>query len=111
MRYEVIDKNKDSDGDGIPDWIDNDDDNDGILDNADSDDDGDGIKDKQDPDYRWRSKEELEKLGYNEDGTPMTGDTSKVGFALVVMLGLIVALIAFICKRKTNKGISNTDSK
>ncbi len=110
-RYEVIDKNKDSDGDGIPDWLDNDDDNDGILDKDDTDDDGDGIKDEQDPDYRWLSKEELAKLGYNEDGTPMTGDTSKTGFVLIVMIGLIVGLVTFILKRKTNKGISDTDSK
>ena len=36
---------KDSDGDGIPDSIDDDDDNDGIPDYLDDDDDGDGILD------------------------------------------------------------------
>lgn len=33
---------KDSDGDGIPDYLDDDDDNDGIPDSLDDDDDGDG---------------------------------------------------------------------
>lgn len=33
---------KDSDGDGIPDYLDDDDDNDGIPDSVDTDDDGDG---------------------------------------------------------------------
>jgi len=35
----------DSDGDGIPDHLDDDDDNDGIPDSQDNDDDGDGIPD------------------------------------------------------------------
>ena len=35
----------DSDGDGIPDYLDDDDDNDGIPDDQDDDDDGDGIPD------------------------------------------------------------------
>ena len=40
-------KNQDSDGDGIPDYLDEDDDNDGILDSQDDDDDGDGIPDSE----------------------------------------------------------------
>ena len=36
---------KDTDGDGIPDHLDNDDDNDGIPDHLDDDDDNDGIPD------------------------------------------------------------------
>ena len=38
---------EDTDGDGIPDYLDDDDDNDGIPDDLDSDDDGDGIPDVQ----------------------------------------------------------------
>ena len=37
----------DSDGDGIPDHLDDDDDGDGIADHLDNDDDGDGIPDNQ----------------------------------------------------------------
>ena len=44
----VVDKTKDSDGDGIPDYLDDDDDNDGIPDDEDMDDDGDGIIDLKD---------------------------------------------------------------
>jgi hypothetical protein len=40
-------KNQDSDGDGIPDYLDEDDDNDGIPDSQDDDDDGDGIPDDE----------------------------------------------------------------
>ena len=43
---------KDSDGDGIPDYLDDDDDNDGIPDDEDDDDDGDGVPDWLDPDYK-----------------------------------------------------------
>ena len=42
------DTTRDSDGDGIPDYLDNDDDNDGISDQLDADDDGDGIPDLKD---------------------------------------------------------------
>ena len=42
---------KDTDGDGIPDSIDEDDDNDGIPDYLDDDDDGDGILDFLEKDY------------------------------------------------------------
>jgi fibro-slime domain-containing protein len=42
---------RDSDGDGIPDYEDHDDDNDGIPDRLDDDDDGDGIPDVDDPDW------------------------------------------------------------
>jgi len=41
------DEKKDSDGDGVPDYLDDDDDNDGIPDSQDNDDDGDGIPDDQ----------------------------------------------------------------
>ena len=40
-----IDTEKDSDGDGIPDYMDDDDDNDGIPDHLDEDDNGNGIPD------------------------------------------------------------------
>ncbi len=40
-----MDIEKDTDGDGIPDYLDDDDDNDGIPDHIDDDDDGDGIPD------------------------------------------------------------------
>ncbi len=39
--------NQDTDGDGIPDHLDDDDDGDGIPDHLDKDDDGDGIPDDQ----------------------------------------------------------------
>lgn len=42
------DRTRDTDGDGIPDYLDTDDDNDGIPDNLDVDDDGDGIPDLKD---------------------------------------------------------------
>ena len=42
------DRTRDSDGDGIPDYLDTDDDNDGIPDQLDVDDDGDGIPDLKD---------------------------------------------------------------
>merc|ERR1712227_851405 len=46
------DINRDSDGDGLRDHIDDfDDDNDGIIDIEDDDDDGDGIKDREDEDW------------------------------------------------------------
>lgn len=44
----MVDKTRDSDGDGIPDYLDDDDDNDGIPDHLDIDDDGDGIPDFKD---------------------------------------------------------------
>lgn len=47
----IIDTEKDTDGDGIPDVDDPDDDGDGIPDVDDPDDDGDGIPDEQDPDH------------------------------------------------------------
>ena len=40
----------DTDGDGVPDYLDDDDDNDGILDDHDDDDDGDGILDNDEDD-------------------------------------------------------------
>ena len=40
----------DTDGDGIPNWLDLDDDNDGVLDELDDDDDNDGIADELDDD-------------------------------------------------------------
>ena len=43
----------DSDGDGIPDHLDDDDDGDGILDHLDTDDDGDGIPDDQEGKYQF----------------------------------------------------------
>ena len=43
----VIDRKLDTDGDGIPDYLDDDDDNDGIPDDQDDDDDGDGIPDSE----------------------------------------------------------------
>jgi len=52
------DLNKDTDGDGLKDHIDDlDDDNDGILDVEDEDDDGDGILDPEDPD--WADHDEM----------------------------------------------------
>lgn len=46
------DINRDSDGDGLRDHVDDfDDDNDGILDKFDEDDDGDGIPDVEDGDW------------------------------------------------------------
>lgn len=42
---------RDTDGDGIPDHLDDDDDNDGIPDHLDDDDDGDGILDVEDEDH------------------------------------------------------------
>ena len=41
----MTNQNKDDDGDGIPDLLDNDDDNDGVPDHLDNDDDNDGIPD------------------------------------------------------------------
>ena len=40
-----VDRNLDTDGDGIPDYVDNDDDNDGYSDDIDPDDNNDGIAD------------------------------------------------------------------
>ena len=42
---------RDSDQDGIPDFLDSDDDNDGVPDEMDNDDDNDGIIDEEDPDH------------------------------------------------------------
>merc|ERR1712105_244145 len=50
--YEYVDLQKDSDGDGLRDHInDPDDDNDGIPDLEDDDDDGDGVNDREDSDW------------------------------------------------------------
>ena len=43
-------KEVDTDGDGIPDYLDDDDDNDGIPDHLDNDDDNDGIPDSEEED-------------------------------------------------------------
>lgn len=43
-------RKKDTDGDGVPDYLDDDDDNDGIPDEKDDDDDGDGVKDVDEAD-------------------------------------------------------------
>jgi len=52
------DLNRDTDGDGLRDHVDDfDDDNDGILDVDDEDDDGDGIPDVEDSD--WYSHDEM----------------------------------------------------
>merc|ERR1711970_1600872 len=56
--YEVVDLQKDSDGDGLRDHInDPDDDNDGIPDLEDDDDDGDGVTDREDSD--WFAHDEM----------------------------------------------------
>ena len=52
----------DSDGDGVPDHLDDDDDNDGIPDSQDNDDDGDGIPDSE--------EEELDETDSDGDGVP-----------------------------------------
>lgn len=44
-------RHKDTDGDGIPDYLDPDDDGDGIPDYLDADDDGDGIPDTEEKDH------------------------------------------------------------
>jgi len=44
-------RSKDTDGDGIPDYLDPDDDGDGIPDYLDADDDGDGIPDTEEKDH------------------------------------------------------------
>jgi len=44
-------RHKDTDGDGIPDYLDPDDDGDGIPDYMDADDDGDGIPDNEERDH------------------------------------------------------------
>merc|ERR1712062_200359 len=52
MVYSAFDINRDTDGDGLKDHVnDPDDDNDGILDIHDEDDDGDGILDSHDEDW------------------------------------------------------------
>merc|ERR1712130_486849 len=56
--YEYVDLQKDSDGDGLRDHInDPDDDNDGIPDLEDDDDDGDGVTDREDSD--WFAHDEM----------------------------------------------------
>merc|ERR1712039_996292 len=56
--YEYVDLQKDSDGDGLRDHInDPDDDNDGIPDLEDDDDDGDGVNDREDLD--WFAHDEM----------------------------------------------------
>merc|ERR1711874_321822 len=56
--YEGVDLQKDSDGDGLRDHInDPDDDNDGIPDLEDDDDDGDGVTDREDSD--WFAHDEM----------------------------------------------------
>merc|ERR1711990_802257 len=56
--YEYVDLQKDSDGDGLRDHInDPDDDNDGIPDLEDDDDDGDGVTDREDLD--WFAHDEM----------------------------------------------------
>merc|ERR1712212_229660 len=56
--YEDVDLQKDSDGDGLRDHInDPDDDNDGIPDLEDDDDDGDGVTDREDSD--WFAHDEM----------------------------------------------------
>merc|ERR1712184_175554 len=56
--YEYVDLQKDSDGDGLRDHInDPDDDNDGIPDLEDDDDDGDGVNDREDSD--WFAHDEM----------------------------------------------------
>lgn len=58
MAKQEIDINRDSDGDGLRDHVDDfDDDNDGILDKFDDDDDGDGIPDREDDD--WHPHDEM----------------------------------------------------
>ena len=99
-RYEVIDKKKDSDKDGKPDWYDNDDDNDGTLDIDDADDDGDGIKDEKDPDYKWLGD------GKGGKGTPATGDYSHIGIVASILLILCGCLIAFMRKSKSKESKS-----
>merc|ERR1712039_1016840 len=58
VEYEYVDLQKDSDGDGLRDHInDPDDDNDGIPDLEDDDDDGDGVNDREDLD--WFAHDEM----------------------------------------------------
>jgi len=58
VEYEYVDLQKDSDGDGLRDHInDPDDDNDGIPDLEDDDDDGDGVTDREDLD--WFAHDEM----------------------------------------------------
>lgn len=49
--FDGVSAERDTDGDGIPDHLDDDDDNDGIPDYLDDDDDGDGILDVEDEDH------------------------------------------------------------
>ena len=61
------DKFKDSDLDGIPDYLDDDDDNDGIPDYLDDDDDGDGILDFLEDDYAGYTETEVSKEADEEE--------------------------------------------
>lgn len=86
----VGDPTKDTDGDGIPDYLDDDDDNDGTPDDEDDDDDGDGTPDSEDPDNKVPSTSKKTNYYFFVDyevtepgdgtttsmnDTPMTGDS------------------------------------
>merc|ERR1712112_136391 len=58
INYDYVNLDRDTDGDGLRDHVDDlDDDNDGIPDIQDDDDDGDGVKDREDSD--WFSHDEM----------------------------------------------------
>ena len=71
-------KEKDTDGDGIPDSIDDDDDNDGIPDYLDDDDDGDGILDFLEEDYVAHEESEKETVA-EEPSEPTEKDSDGDG--------------------------------
>merc|ERR1739842_294988 len=58
INYDYVNLDRDTDGDGLRDHVDDpDEDNDGIPDIQDDDDDGDGVKDREDSD--WFSHDEM----------------------------------------------------
>jgi predicted outer membrane repeat protein len=85
---DYLESAEDTDGDGLPDYLDPDSDNDGVADGreGDGDDDGDGIPNKLDNGSTGSTPEE--PPAFPEVGCQTSGGAGSLGAALIALLGL-----------------------
>ena len=88
---------KDTDGDGIPDHLDDDDDGDGIPDHLDKDDDGDGIPDDQEDADGDGIPDHLGRSTISAFGLELWYPLKSVYFSLLFASNLYFDLHSFSC--------------